>query len=123
FLFLHAGRTTLHRVPPWDCGFEKITPRMQYTATSFSMPIRRIFGFLFQIREQVGAVSRAGGTAPQTFRYRLRVRDRLWGWLYQPTIDASLWLSRKFGRLQQGRIQVYLVYSFLTIIVLLLISR
>jgi formate hydrogenlyase subunit 3/multisubunit Na+/H+ antiporter MnhD subunit len=124
YLFLHARKTALHRGPAWDCGFEKITPRMQYTATSFSMPIRRIFGFLFQVQEQVRKTgpSRPAGYPPQWI-YRLRVRDRFWGWLYQPAIDGSIWVSRMVGKLQQGRIQVYLVYSFVTIIILLLISR
>jgi hypothetical protein len=53
----------------------------------------------------------------------LRVRDRFWGWLYKPIIEVSFWLSRKVGRLQQGRIQAYLIYSFITIIVLLVFLR
>jgi hydrogenase-4 component B len=55
--------------------------------------------------------------------YHLRVRDRFWGWLYQPVVDVSFWMSRKVGRLQQGQIHVYLIYSFVTIIVLLLFMR
>ena len=124
YLFLHARKAAIHRVPLWDCGFEKITPRMQYTATSFSMPIRRIFGFLFRIQEGVREIPWAqGALIPRRIAYRLRVRDRFWGWCYQPVIDTSFWVARKFGKLQQGRIQVYLVYSFVTIIVLLLISQ
>ena len=53
YLLLHTRRTAVRRAPIWDCGFGKLTNRMQYTATSFSMPIRRIFGFLFNIKEQV----------------------------------------------------------------------
>ena len=48
WLFLHRTKAAIHRVPIWDCGFGKINARMQYTATSFSMPIRRIFGFVFR---------------------------------------------------------------------------
>ena len=53
YLLLHVRPGKIHRVPIWDCGFEKINQRMQYNATSFSMPIRRIFGFFFSIRDQV----------------------------------------------------------------------
>ena len=53
YLLLHARPGAVRRAL-WDCGFEKVTERMQYTATSFSMPLRRIFGFLFfSIEEQV----------------------------------------------------------------------
>ncbi len=121
YLLLHARPGALHRVPLWDCGFEKITSRMQYTATSFAMPIRRIFGFLFSIKEQAGQLPPAAHPAfPQRLYYHLRVRDRFWMWIYQPVVDASFWLSRRIGRMQHGRIQIYLIYSFVTILVLLI---
>ncbi|MEW6601959.1 MAG: hydrogenase 4 subunit B [Nitrospirota bacterium] len=124
YLVLHVKPGTIHRVPIWDCGFEKITSRMQYNATSFSMPIRRIFGFLFNIKEQVKLTPRAAYKAyPNRLNYYLRVRDRFWGWMYKPVVVLSLWVSRRVGRLQQGRIQAYLIYSFITIIVLLVFSR
>jgi formate hydrogenlyase subunit 3/multisubunit Na+/H+ antiporter MnhD subunit len=121
YLLLHARPGALHRVPLWDCGFEKITSRMQYTATSFAMPIRRIFGFIFSIKEHAGQLPPAAHPAfPQRLSYHLRVRDRFWMWIYQPVVDASFWLSRRIGRMQHGRIQIYLIYSFVTILVLLI---
>ncbi len=124
YLLLHSRRTAIHRVPLWDCGFEKITNRMQYNATSFSMPIRRIFGFLFSIKERVRQVTTLGHPAfPKRLQYHLRVRDVFWGWIYKPIVDVSFWVSRKVGKLQQGRIQIYLIYSFVTILVLLVFLR
>jgi len=124
YLLLHSRRAAIHRVPLWDCGFEKITNRMQYNATSFSMPIRRIFGFLFSIKERVRQVTMLGHSAfPKRLQYQLRVRDLFWGWLYTPVVDVSFWISRKVGMLQQGRIQIYLIYSFVTILVLLVFLR
>ena len=122
YLLLHARPGALHRVPLWDCGFEKVTSRMQYTATSFAMPIRRIFGFIFSIKEHTGRHASAHPAFPQRLSYHLRVRDRFWMWIYQPVVDASFWLSRRIGRMQHGRIQIYLIYSFVTILVLLILS-
>jgi hypothetical protein len=124
YLLLHVRSASIRRAPLWDCGFEKVNQRMQYTATSFSMPIRRIFGFLFSIREQVRLAPQAAHRAfPVRLHYYLRVRDRFWGWIYKPLVDSSFWISRRVGRLQQGRIQAYLIYSFVTIIVLLMFMR
>ncbi len=124
YILLHIRKTAIHSVPLWDCGFEKITPRMQYNATSFSMPIRRIFGFLFNIKEQVRlSTSTISPSFPNRLYYRLRIRDRFWGWIYRPISESSYWISRKFGRLQQGYIHVYLIYSFITIIILLVFAR
>ncbi|GAB4482653.1 MAG: hydrogenase 4 subunit B [Thermodesulfovibrionales bacterium] len=124
YFLLHVRSGSIQRVPLWDCGFEKVTRRMQYTSTSFAMPMRRIFGFLFSIREQVRLAPQTAHRAfPRRLQYSLRVRDRFWGWLYRPMADISFWLSRRVGRLQQGRIQSYLIYSFVTIIVLLMFLR
>ena len=124
YIILHARGTTIHRVPLWGCGFEKITPRMQYTGTAFSMPIRRIFGFLFNIRERIEVDAEHGQKAfPKRIYYSLKIRDRMWNWLYQPVADASFWIARRVGKLQQGRIQMYLIYPFITIIVLLVLLR
>lgn len=124
YLLLHVRPGTVHRGPIWDCGFEKLTPRMQYTATAFAMPIRRIFGYLFAIRERVRPIG-YGGAAPYPRRlaYSLRVRDRFWNWCYRPIGAASLLIARQAGRLQQGRIQSYLIYSFVTVLVLLAFLR
>jgi formate hydrogenlyase subunit 3/multisubunit Na+/H+ antiporter MnhD subunit len=123
YLILHVRPGAIHRAPIWDCGFGKLNPRMQYNATSFSMPIRRIFGFLFNIKEQVKLTPRAVYSAfPKRLNYYLRIRDHFWGWLYKPVVEFSFWVSRRVGRLQQGRIQAYLIYSFITILVLLVFS-
>ena len=124
YLFLHVRPGAIHRVPIWDCGFEKINPRMQYNATSFSMPIRRIFGYLFSIKESIEPVPQPGHKAfTKKIHYHLSIKDRFWGWLYKPIVEASFWVSRQVGKLQQGRIQAYLIYSFITIIVLLVFLR
>ncbi len=124
YILLHTRPGTISRVPLWDCGFEKVTSRMQYTATSFAMPLRRIFGFLFSIKEHVRRFgSSAHAAYPDRLQYHLRVRDRFWMWFYQPVVDASFWLSRRIGRMQQGKIQIYLIYSFVTILVLLIFSK
>lgn len=124
YLLLHARAGAIRRVPLWDCGFEKVTSRMQYTSVAFAMPIRRIFGFLFNIKERVVLSPQEAHRAfPAKLHYSLHIRDRFWGWLYKPLADASFWVSRRVGRLQQGRIQAYLIYSFVTIIVLLIFMR
>jgi len=120
YLLLHARPGAMHRSDIWDCGFRKLTPRMQYNGGSFAMPIRRILGFPFDIRERVKTDSSAAGRFfPLRLSYTLRIRDRFWGWIYRPVVDASFWCSRQVGRLQRGRIQVYLIYSFVTILLLL----
>ena len=112
---LYHGR--LRRAPPWDCGFPWQTARMQDTAEGFGQPIRQIFEPFFRMQREL----------PSPFdrepRYRVIVDDHFWHWLYLPVADLVERLSRLIGLLQQGRIAVYLLYSFLTLVGVLLLVR
>ncbi|MBF0465428.1 MAG: hydrogenase 4 subunit B [Nitrospirae bacterium] len=120
YLLLHVHSGKIRRVPVWDCGFQKLNQKMQYNAISFSMPIRRIFGYMFDIKEQISLSPQQRHPAfPLKSNYYLRIRDRFWGWIYKPIVDIVFLLSRKTGTLQHGRIHLYLIYSFVTIIFLL----
>jgi NADH:ubiquinone oxidoreductase subunit 5 (subunit L)/multisubunit Na+/H+ antiporter MnhA subunit len=112
---LYHGR--LRRAAPWDCGYPWQTARMQDTAEGFGQPIRQIFEPFFRMQREL----------PSPFdrepRYRVVVGDHFWHWIYLPVADAVERLSRWIGRLQQGRIAVYLLYSFLTLVGVLLVVR
>src|SRR5690606_1651930 len=50
--FIASG--ALRRSAPWDCGFPDPRPVTQYSAVSFSEPIKRVFGpALFKARTRV----------------------------------------------------------------------
>jgi len=112
---LYHGR--LRRVPPWDCGHPWQTPRMQDTAEGFGHPIRRIFSPFFRMTKHLPD---AFDTEPS---YRVTVEDPLWHALYLPLARLVERASKIVGLLQQGRIAVYLMYSFATLIVLLLVVK
>jgi len=102
---------------PWDCGFPEQTPRMQDTADAFGQPIRHVFGPLYRMQRDLPG---PGDAAP---RYFLKIEDRHWYWLYLPIAKAAEFISSKISLLQQGRISIYLLYSFITLIALLLFVR
>ena len=112
---LFHGR--MKRVPPWDCGFPLQTPRMQDSAEGFGQPIRRIFSpFMQRSREHPSPFDRAP-------RYRSVVEDPFWALLYQPVVRLVERGTRLVAFLQQGRIALYLLFSFATLIALLLLTR
>jgi hypothetical protein len=55
-------------------------------------------------------------------RYGVTVEDRFWLGIYLPIGVGIQTVAGWVGRLQQGRISVYLLYSFLTLITLLVIA-
>jgi len=102
---------------PWDCGFPEQTPRMQDTADAFGQPIRHVFGPLYRMKRQLP------GPDDPAPRYVLKIEDRHWFLLYLPVARLAAYLSAKIGLLQRGRISIYLLYSFLTLIALLVFAR
>jgi formate hydrogenlyase subunit 3/multisubunit Na+/H+ antiporter MnhD subunit len=108
---IYHGR--LRRADPWDCGFPAQTARMEDTADGFGQPIRHIFAPVYLIHREI---PRPDDPRPV---FRQEVEDRHWYWMYQPVARFVEFLSGHFGRVQQGRISVYLLYSFLTLIALL----
>ena len=108
---LYHGR--VRRSDPWDCGFPAQTSRMQDTAEGFGQPIRRIFEPFFKIERDVPSPF---DTHP---RYHGQSDDRLWYILYLPIKHLTEKLSSMAGLLQHGRIHLYLTYTFVTLVVLL----
>jgi formate hydrogenlyase subunit 3/multisubunit Na+/H+ antiporter MnhD subunit len=102
---------------PWDCGYPEQTARMQDTADAFGQPIRHVFGPLYRMDR------RLPGPDDANPRYFLSIEDRHWYWLYLPVARAAEFVSSKIALLQQGRISVYLLYSFITLIALLVFVR
>ena len=56
-------------------------------------------------------------------RYRVTVEDPIWAWVYLRIAAATECVSRVVGRLQRGRIAIYLLYSFLTLVTLLFLTQ
>jgi formate hydrogenlyase subunit 3/multisubunit Na+/H+ antiporter MnhD subunit len=113
-LFYH-GRIRI--ADPWDCGFPEQTTRMQDTADAFGQPIRHVFGPLYLMKRHL-----PGPEEPNP-KYSIKVEDRHWYWLYLPVARLAEYASSKVGLLQRGRISTYLLYSFLTLIALLVFVR
>ena len=107
----------VRRGPAWDCGYPQQTARMQDTAEGFGQPIKQIFEPFFRIERHM----------PSPFdahpRYQGKAEDKLWYALYLPIARLVERLSLRISTLQHGRIHIYLLYSFVTLLFLLLFTR
>jgi hydrogenase-4 component B len=102
---------------PWGCGYSEQTARTQDTADAFGQPIRHVFGPVYLMKRHMP------GPDDPAPRFSLRIYDRHWYWLYLPLARLTDYVSSKISLLQQGKIGVYLLYSFLTLIALLVFVR
>jgi formate hydrogenlyase subunit 3/multisubunit Na+/H+ antiporter MnhD subunit len=101
----------------WGCGYSELTARTQDTADAFGQPIRHVFGPLYLMQRHMP------GPEDPAPRFSLKIEDRHWYWLYLPVARLAEYVSSKIALLQQGRISIYLLYSFLTLIALLVFVR
>ncbi|MFP5205128.1 MAG: hydrogenase 4 subunit B, partial [Acidobacteriota bacterium] len=103
----------IRRTAAWDCGYPWQTSRMQDTAEGFGQPIRHMFGAFFHMERDLPSPS---DTAP---RYRIHIEDRLWRAIYLPIARTVQWMADEVSVLQGGRLSIYLLFSFLTLLGLL----
>ncbi len=112
---LLAGRR-VEKAVTWDCGYARPTARMQYTASSFVQPFTTLFRWLLGAHRQL---QRPEGFFPAKASLATDTPDLTHEELYRP---GFLKLNRGITKLrwmQQGHVQLYVLYIAVTLIVLL----
>ncbi len=108
--------------PTWDCGLQGLTPQMEYTATGFSKPIRMIFKALFRPHREVQREYDFSPYFAKTLRFEAHVEEIFETRIYRPLNRFILRGSRAMRALQAGSLQAYLIYIFVTLLLLLLFA-
>jgi hydrogenase-4 component B len=107
----------VRRAPPWDCGYVDSSPALQYTASSFAQPIRRVFGtWVFRARETV-SMPKPGEM--RAAHFAVVIRDLVWEWLYVPIERLVTNVAMRADRIQFLTIRQYLGLMFVTLVGLL----
>jgi hydrogenase-4 component B len=101
----------------WDCGFLRPTARMQYTASSYAQPITTMFGFFLQTQQTIHAPD---GLFPEQAALHTHTDDVFSKRLFHPLFHGIERLLLQLNWLQQGRVQVYVLYVAVTILSLLI---
>lgn len=117
-----AARSKTRRGPTWDCGLRGLTPQMEYTATGFSKPIRMIFKALFRPRREVQREYDFSPYFATTLRFDSHVEEIFQTRIYRPLNRFVLRVSRRLRAFQAGSIQAYLIYIFITLLLLLIFA-
>jgi len=101
----------------WDCGFPDPDPTTQYSANSFSQPLRRVFGPIFRAHERIDMPAPLETRAAS---FALSLIDPLWVALYRPPARLIEALARRLDGVQRLTIGHYLSFTF-TVLVLLMV--
>ena len=90
---------------------------MQYTASSFASPLVLFFHMFLRPKNRL---RRPQGLFPATAGFHSETPDVFCDYCYRPLFLAIAWAASKLRWLQHGRIQLYVLYIALTILVLLI---
>lgn len=126
-LALVFAATAIRRVTrvtaTWACGLPGLDSRMQYTSTSFSKPLRRVFSQVYKPDRTLEILPADRPYFPTAISYRSVRTTSFEKSLYRPAVEAIVGTAHRLRRLQTGNIQVYLLYIFMALVALLVFMR
>ena len=102
------ARVVRRELDTWACAYTAVTPRMQYTASSFAAPLLDVFGAASGIRTHRGATV-----------FHSELFDLVLDRAVAPAWAMVQRVAVRLRGLQQGRLRTYLVYVVVTLTMLL----
>ena len=106
----------------WGCGLN-VTPRMEYTATAFVQPIKRVFSTVYQpmVKLETEFLEESRYFAKHR-RFAVHIEPVFQKYLYDPVITFVSAVADRLRIVQAGSLHLYLTYIFITLILLLLFT-
>jgi hydrogenase-4 component B len=113
------GKTKTSIVPTWGCGYYRLGPRTEYTATAFSKPFRIAFSFFLKPYHKTERIAESPYHV-KSMRYEVFTTPVIKEYVYGTALSFLLRSAKWMRRLQTGSIHIYIAYIFITIVVLIL---
>lgn len=106
----------------WGCGHERVSPRMEYTATSYTEPLVRVFGGSLQVRRDVAMVQvEESPLLVREIAFRQGTVDIVEERAYAPTVRWLERLGDVARTVQNGSVHRYVGFSFAALVVVLVV--
>jgi hydrogenase-4 component B len=107
----------------WGCGRIVQTARMEYTATAFSNPFKRVFDFFYRPTTRLDIEFHPESRLfVQRIEYENPTRSIFHDWLYRPALDLLRAGTRAAGTLQSGSPNLYLAYILAALLLMLVLT-
>jgi hydrogenase-4 component B len=107
----------------WGCGRIAQTPRMQYTATAFAEPLRRVFAELYRPTQDLSIDFHPESKYfVQSIEYQSEIHPWFEKLLYQPLIGFFHRIADRVRQIQAGWLSLYLAYMLAGLIALLILA-
>jgi hydrogenase-4 component B len=117
---LYGGTRASRYGKTWGCGLN-LTPRMEYSATGFVQPIKRVFSTIYQptVKLETEFLEESRYFAKRR-RFEFHIEPVFQKYLYDSVVIFMSRLADRLRIVQAGSLHLYLAYMFVTLVVLLL---
>ncbi len=123
FIFIVSGKKKVTYGGSWDCGMPALTPRMQYSATAFTKPIRMIFKRIYLPRRELRVSYIVKPFFVKSIKYSGEITPFFEKYIYEPVTVFIHKFAGKVRLLQSGSLHLYLGYILITLILLLIFGN
>ncbi len=107
--------------PTWGCGYTAPSPVMQYTGKSFSKNLAKLFGFI-TIENKKYRELRTESIFPSARTYASNYLEFFETRLFEPVTRQFLRIFDLFTFIHNGKIQFYVLYGLLFVVILLVLT-
>lgn len=116
-----AGAPKVAAGETWTCGIIP-TARMEYTATGFAEPIRRVFGGILRPVTQISADRSRNPYHGVKMSLTVHIRHLVNEYMYSPLATGILFAARRCKHIQAGSLQLYIGYIMVVTVVVMIIG-
>ena len=107
----------------WGCGRIGQTARMEYTATAFANPFKRVFDFLYRPTKKLDIDFHPESRFfVERIEYENPTRSIFDDWLYRPVLDGLSGVARAARAIQSGSANLYLAYILAVLLIMLVLA-
>lgn len=123
FIRIAGGRRKTVSSDSWACGIPALTPRMQYTASAFTKPLRIIYKRIYLPSRELKVSYIIKPFFVRSIQYGGEITPFFERYVYEPVARAVQAAAEKVKLLQSGSLQLYLGYILITLILLLIFGK
>lgn len=103
----------------WGCGYLAPSSRMQYSASSFADMLVKLFSGILRPERHAPQIS---GPFPADSHFESHVPEAVLERIYIPLLERLYEKLLPIRRLQHGHLHLYILYTFITLVVLIAVS-
>ena len=103
----------------WGCGYPAPNTRMQYTGKSFSKSLGKLMGFVVMEKKKYKEIA-PHEIFPHTRKHSSHYSDFFETVFINPVVDRLIYAMNYFRFIQNGRLQMYMLYGIFFIMLIFL---